>query len=94
MIEDIDLFPLCSIHKAHFYPMQISFLSKLISVCIHIFITGELSHNIMSWPREKCPRQVLIFRDKAPIMFRILHLEALTPYKPGHTSQRFCNQIW
>jgi hypothetical protein len=85
------------IHKVHFYPAQRSFslLSKLTSICIHIFIVEELSYNPLSWPREKHPRQALRFQDKFLIMLRILHLGALIPCEPGHTSQRFsCGELF
>jgi hypothetical protein len=82
------------IHKVNFYLAQRSFFSKLTSICIRIFIAEELSYNLLSWPREKHPRQALRFRDKVLIMFQTLHLEVLIPYEPSHTSQRFCNQMW
>ena len=35
MIKDIDLFPFCSIHKAHFYPAQIIF-SQQTDLCMYM----------------------------------------------------------
>jgi len=94
MFEDIDLLLPILFIKFISIPHREVFLSKLTSICIRIFIVEELSYNPLSWPREKHPRQALRFQDKVLIMFRILHLGALIPCDPGHTSQRFCNQLW
>jgi hypothetical protein len=53
MVEDIDFFLYVLFIKLISILCRESFLSKLISVCIHIFITGELSQNPLSWPHEK-----------------------------------------
>jgi hypothetical protein len=94
MFEDIDLLLPILFIKFISIPHREVFLTKLTSICIRIFIAEELSYNPLSWPREKPPRQALRFQDKVLIMFRILHLRALILYEPGHTSQRFCNQMW
>jgi hypothetical protein len=36
-----------------------AFLTRIISVCIHIFTTGELSQSPLSWLHEKRPRRLL-----------------------------------
>jgi hypothetical protein len=94
MVEDIDLFLSVLFIKLISILHREVFISKMISICIHIFIIGELSHNPLSWPHEKRRRKVLRFQDKALIMFLILHHEALILSEPGHTSPRFCNSIW
>jgi hypothetical protein len=86
MFEDIDLLlPVLFVKLISIQHREV-FLSKLTSICICIFIAEELSYNPLSWPRKKHPRQVQRFQDKVLIIFRILHLEVLIPYEPGHTS--------
>jgi hypothetical protein len=48
MVEDIDLFLSVLFIKLISILRREVFLSKLIYVCIHIFIAGELSHNPLS----------------------------------------------
>jgi hypothetical protein len=53
MIEDIDLFPFCSIHKGHFYPTQISF-SQQTDLCMytHFYCRRAKSQSSVMAPRK------------------------------------------
>jgi hypothetical protein len=55
MVEDLDLFLSVLFIKLISILRREVFLSKLLSVSIHTFITEELSHNPLLWPHEKCP---------------------------------------
>jgi hypothetical protein len=94
MVKDIDiLLPILFIKFISILHREV-FLNKLTSICICIFIAEELIYNPLSWPRKKNPRKAQRFQDKVLIIFQILHLEALIPYEPSHTSQRCCNHSW
>jgi hypothetical protein len=94
MVEDIDLLlPILFIKFISISHREV-FLSKLTSICIHIFIAEELIYNPLSWPREKHQRQALRFQDKVLIMSRILHHEALILYEPSRMFPRFYKLIW
>jgi hypothetical protein len=69
-------------------------LSELTSVCIHISIVEELKQNLQSWPREKHPKPVLRFRDKARKTLLILHLEVSTLSRTGLSFPMFCRPNW
>jgi hypothetical protein len=70
------------------------FLGELTSVCIRIFIAEELNQDLPSWPREKHPKPVLRFRDKARTTLLILHLEASTLSRTGLSFPMFCRLNW
>jgi hypothetical protein len=69
-------------------------LSELTFVCIRISISEELKNNLHSWPREKNPKPVLRFRDKAQITLLILHLEVSTLSRTGLSFSMFCRLNW
>jgi hypothetical protein len=81
MVEYIKL--LLVITNSFLYYVEQTFLSELISVCIHIFIAEELKQNPPPWPHKKNLKPTLRFWDKVQTTSLILHLEVSTLSGPG-----------